>query len=87
MMSGIQYPTINFTTTTATHTNTIPSHTTEVRMPYQHTPKDVYEYLKEMDFVHTTSHSGDLWMRKGTNGYFTWEQAVTYCLVKPFLNP
>ena len=56
-------------------------------MPYQHTPKDVYEYLKEMDFVHTTSHSGDLWMRKGTNGYFTWEQAVTYCLIKPFLNP
>jgi hypothetical protein len=26
-------------------------------------------------------------MRNGTTSYFTWEQAVTYCLIKPFLNP
>jgi hypothetical protein len=56
-------------------------------MPYQNTPEAIYEYLKEMDFIHTTSQSGDIWMRKGTSEYFTWEQAVAYCLIKPFLNP
>jgi hypothetical protein len=56
-------------------------------MPYQNTPEDVYKYLKEMDFIHTTCTTGDIWMRKGTSSYFTWEQAVAYCLIKPFLNP
>jgi hypothetical protein len=87
MMQGIQYPQINFTTNTSSNTGVMPAITTDIRMPYQNTPKDVYEYLKEMDFVHTSSSSGDLWMHKKTSGYFTWEQAVAYCLVKPFLNP
>jgi hypothetical protein len=56
-------------------------------MPYQNTPEGIFKYLKEMDFIHTSSQSGDIWMRKNTNEYFTWEQAVTYCLIKPFLNP
>ena len=87
MMQGIQYPLINFTTNTNSTTGTMPTIGTTVRMPYQNTPEDVYKYLKEMDFTHTTSNSGDLWMRKGTTSYFTWEQAVAYCLIKPFLNP
>ena len=89
MMNGIYYPMINFTTTTtgtSGTTNVTPSYSTEIRMPYQNTPKDVYDYLKEMDFIHTSSKSGDLWQRKDTPEFFTWEQAVAYCLIKPFLN-
>lgn len=86
-MQGIQYPIVNLTTSTTSTTGTMPTVSTAVRMPYQNTPEDVYKYLKEMDFIHTTSNSGDLWMRKGTTSYFTWEQAVAYCLIKPFLNP
>ena len=56
-------------------------------MPYQNTPRDVFNYLKEMDFTHSSSPGGDLWKRNGTTSYFTWEQAVAYCLIKPFLNP
>lgn len=78
MIYGIQEPTVNFT---------MNSNSVQLRMPYQNTPEDVYKYLKEMDFIHTTSNQGDMWMRKNTTEYFTWEQAVTYCLIKPFLNP
>lgn len=87
MMNGIQYPLINFTTNTTSTTGMMPTIDTTVRMPYQNTPEGVYKYLKEMDFIHTTSNSGDIWQRKGTTSYFTWEQAVAYCLIKPFLNP
>jgi hypothetical protein len=78
MIQGLQNPYINFT---------MDNNSIQLRMPYQNTPLDVYKYLREMDFVHTTSSSGDMWMRKGTSEYFTWEQAVAYCLIKPFLNP
>jgi hypothetical protein len=78
MIQGIQEPTINFT---------LNNNSVELRMPHQLTPVDVFKYLKEMDFIHTTGKGGDLWMQKGTTSYFTWEQAVTYCLIKPFLNP
>ena len=78
MIQGLQNPYINFT---------IDNSSIQLRMPYQNTPQDVYEYLREMDFVHTANSSGDMWMRKGTSEYFTWEQAVVYCLIKPFLNP
>lgn len=87
MMQGIQYPQINFTTNTTSTSGVLPNVSASMRMPYQNTPEDVYKYLKEMDFIHTTSQSGDLWMRSGTTSYFTWEQAVAYCLIKPFLNP
>jgi hypothetical protein len=88
MMNGIQQPMIVFTTdNTSTLTGMTPSARADVRMPYQQTPMDVYNYLKEMDFIHTTSTGGDLWMRNGTSEFFTWEQAVAYCLIKPFLNP
>jgi hypothetical protein len=78
MMQGLQDPMINFT---------INNSSVELRMPYQNTPKDVYDYLKQMDFIHTTSKAGDLWQRKDKPEFFTWEQAVVYCLIKPFLNP
>ncbi len=87
MMQGIQQPMIVFTTDTTSHTGALPSTRADLRMPYQNTPEDVYRYLVDMGFIPTTGHSGDLWARKGTNGYFTWEQAVAYCLIKPFLNP
>ena len=87
MMQGIQYPQVTYTTTGTSNSPTMPTINSSIRMPYQNTPVDIYTYLKEMDFIHTTGHSGDIWMRKGTSEYFTWEQAVTYCLIKPFLNP
>lgn len=87
MMNGLQQPRITWQTSTTSTTDTIPNLTATVRLPYQHTPEDIVKYLIEMGFVHTTSHSGDVWMRNGTSDYFTWEQAVTYCLIKPFLNP
>ena len=87
-MQGIQYPQIGYNVTSSgATTQVLPTINTSIRMPYQNTPEDVYKYLKEMDFIHTTSHSGDIWQRKGTTEYFTWEQAVAYCLIKPFLNP
>jgi hypothetical protein len=88
MLQGLYSPHINFMTgSVGTTTQVMPTIHAEVTMPYQNTPKDVYDYLKQMDFIHTTSKSGDLWQRKGTTEYFTWEQAVVYCLIKPFLNP
>ena len=86
MMQGLQNPQVVYSTIGTSTTSILPNINTEIRMPYQITPEDVFKYLKEMDFVHTTSLSGDMWMHKGTNSYFTWEQAVTYCLIKPFLN-
>ena len=87
MLIGIQQPMINFTTDSVSNTGTMPTFRADIRMPYQNTPRDVFNYLKEMGFIHTTSHSGDLWMRNGIGEFFTWEQAVAYCLIKPFLNP
>jgi hypothetical protein len=78
MLTGIQHPSINFK---------LDNNSVELRMPHQLTPVDVYKYLQEMDFIHTTGKGGDLWMKKNTDAYFTWEQAVVYCLIKPFLNP
>jgi len=87
MMNGIQEPMLIYTTSNTSITGVTPSYTTDIRMPYQHTPPDIHKYLNEMDFVHTTSKGGDLWQRKNKPEFFTWEQAVAYCLIKPFLNP
>lgn len=87
MMQGLQNPQITYTTTGTSNSSTAPIINASIRMPYQNTPDGIFQYLKEMDFIHTTSTSGDMWMRKGTTEYFTWEQAVAYCLIKPFLNP
>ena len=87
MIEGIQEPRITWTVHNATSSNTMPNITSSVTMPYQNTPRDVYKYLREMDFTPSSGSGGDLWMRNGTTSYFTWEQAVTYCLIKPFLNP
>lgn len=52
------------------------------------TPADVQEYLTSMGWTSYTAADGD-WMYTradiGSGKFMTWEQAVTYCLVKPFL--
>lgn len=53
--------------------------------PHQVTPGDVGQYLQRMDFTRIQSNNTDLWQRKGQAGYMTWEQAVAYCLIKPWL--
>ena len=55
---------------------------------WRHTPDDVQEYLQGMGWTAYSAADGD-WMFSradiGPERYMTWEQAVTYCLVKPFL--
>lgn len=52
------------------------------------TPDDIQKYLRDMGWSEYSSQDGD-WMYARADigsGYFmTWEQAVTYCLVKPYL--
>lgn len=52
------------------------------------TPEDIQEYLQGMGWTPYTAPDGD-WMYAradiGAGRFMTWEQAVTYCLVKPFL--
>lgn len=74
-------------------TNTAPSvtltqpaaHTATVSMPQLVTPSDIHAYLVRMDCVPVYGASGTMWHRQGKDGYMTWEQAVVYCLVKPWL--
>lgn len=55
---------------------------------WRHTPTDVQEYLQSMGWTSYSASDGD-WMYAradiGAGRFMTWEQAVTYCLVKPFL--
>jgi hypothetical protein len=52
------------------------------------TPEDVRKYLVDMGWAAYSAPDGD-WMYSradiGFQNFMTWEQAVTYCLVKPFL--
>ena len=81
MMNGLYTPMISLTNSGTA--NTI---TAEVRMPPQTTPFDVHEYLMQMGFSSIANGGvGAVWTRGGN--YYTWEQAVAYCLIKPFLNP
>jgi len=81
MMNGPYTPTISLTNSGSASTITA-----EVRMPPQTTPYDVREYLIQMGFSPLSNGNGiTVWARN--EGYYTWEQAVAYCLVKPFLNP
>lgn len=54
----------------------------------RYTPEDIQEYLHSMGWTPYSAQDGD-WMYTradiGVGRYMTWEQAVTYCLVKPFL--
>ena len=75
-----------------TSTNTVPALVTNggsisVVSPQQRTPDDISKYLMGMDFNRSYLNANELWSRPNINGYFTWEQAVAYCLVKPWLNP
>ena len=56
-----------------------------VSMPQLITPPDIHAYLIRMDCVPSYGSSGTMWQRAGKEGYMTWEQAVVYCLVKPWL--
>ena len=76
------------TWTTTNSSNTIPANlmpTATVSVPHHYTPEDVSNYLGRMDFVRMHTSTGDMWQHKDHNGYMTWEQAVVYCLVKPWL--
>ena len=75
-----------------TSTNTAPTLVTNgnsvsVASPQQRTPDDISKYLTEMGFNRSYLDANELWSRPNISGYFTWEQAVAYCLVKPWLNP
>jgi hypothetical protein len=52
------------------------------------TPEAIQEYLHSMGWTPYSASDGD-WMYTrpdiGSGGYMTWEQAVVYCLVNPFL--
>lgn len=58
-----------------------------VRTTQSTTPPDVIEYLKCMGWERSVNSNADYWIRRENTpyGYFTWEQAVVYCMVKPFL--
>lgn len=58
---------------------------TVTNIQQSYTPEDVANYLGRMEFHRMHTSLGDMWQRKGQNGYMTWEQAVVYCLVKPWL--
>ena len=66
-------------------TNTNPAVTSSVSMPQLQTPPDVERYLRRMDFQSSYGNNGMMWKRSDITGYMTWEQAVVYCLVKPWL--
>ena len=65
-----------------------PAIRTRVVPRWRHTPTDVQEYLQSMGWTSYSASDGD-WMYAradiGAGRFMTWEQAVTYCLVKPFL--
>jgi hypothetical protein len=65
--------------------NTNPATTTNITMPQLQTPPDVERYLRRMDFDSIYGNNSLMWKRKDFTGYMTWEQAVVYCLVKPWL--
>lgn len=48
------------------------------------TPDPVAKYLEEMEWY----RMGHRWGHKEIpNAYLFWEQAVAYCLIRPFFNP
>ena len=74
-----------YTTTNTTPTLVTNSGSVSITASHQMTPNDVAKYLMNMDFQRTYSNGTELWCRPHVSGYFTWEQAVAYCLVKPWL--
>lgn len=78
------YPT-NPSVVWSTNTITAPLPNATISLPQQITPDDVADYLGKMEFTRLHTTAGDTWQRKGQAGYMSWEQAVVYCLVKPWL--
>ena len=74
-----------YTTTNIAPTLVTNSGSVSITASHQMTPNDVAKYLEGMDFQRTYSSGTELWYRPNISGYFTWEQAVAYCLVKPWL--
>ena len=87
MLTSQPYPPmVSWTTTNSS--NTIPSNlmpNATISVAQQYTPHDVANYLIRMDFTRSHTSVGETWKHKDHNGYMTWEQAVAYCLVKPWL--
>jgi hypothetical protein len=60
-------------------------------LPYQDTayscPQDVLKYLQHTGWTYTTLNGKYYFMRGDTipSGYFTWSEAVTYNLIKPYM--
>ena len=73
------------TSTNTAPTLTVSGNSVSIQTSYQSTPSDVRDYLKKMEWTPMSSNGGDIWYRQNQSGYFTWEQAVTYTLVKPWL--
>jgi hypothetical protein len=48
------------------------------------TPDPIAKYLTEMEWYRMNHRWGN---KELPNTYLTWEQAVVYCLVRPFFNP
>ena len=83
-----QPPSLTWTTTNTSNTiptNLMPSATVS-STAQSYTPSDVANYLGRMDYTRTWTSMGDMWKHKDNSGYMTWEQAVVYCLVKPWLS-
>ena len=79
-------PEISLNTAIGSNHNDV-SITATAQPRWRHTPAGIQEYLTSMGWTAYSASDSD-WMYQrldaGT-GYMTWEQAVTYCLVKPFL--
>ena len=73
------------TSTNTAPTLTVNGNSVSIQSSYQKTPEDVRTYLVKMEWFPMSSNGGDIWSRQHQTGYFTWEQAVAYTLVKPWL--
>jgi len=48
-------------------------------------PPDIHLYLTSHGWSQWSAYNGYYYTTPNISGYFTWEQAVAYDLVKPFL--
>lgn len=54
--------------------------------PADQVPADINQYLVQHGWIQTYAHDKPYWQKAEAGyGYFTWEQAVAWSLVKPFL--
>ena len=56
--------------------------------PSDFVPREIIEYLESMGWVMEVRGPQVFFYKKnrtGPEGYYSWNEAVTYCLIKPFL--